>query len=167
MPQKWTIGLANFAVWALAAFAAVFWATKVLQPPTSGSLVPVATVAAASADPVPMVRVLGKTTTVTPPAATQQAAAIDPASRFSLVGVVAGRGNTGVALLSVDGKPPRPYRVGANIDDSHVLRAVDKRSATLSRGASAPGFSIELPSQNATAARPAMPVSAAFSKASN
>lgn len=52
--------------------------------------------------------------------------------RLKLLGVVAPRaeaGDSGIALLSLDGKPARAVRVGMVIDGSYVLRSLSQRSA--------------------------------------
>lgn len=72
-------------------------------------------------------------------------AAINPATRFSLIGVVANRASSGVALISVDGKPARPYRVGSLIEENHKLKSVAARSAVLEPSAPAGReFTLEL-----------------------
>ncbi len=81
-------------------------------------------------------------------------AAAEPAaaSRFVLKGVLAGtRSGDGAALIAVDGKPPRHYRVGADIEPGLVLQSLGRREARL--GASVDGattLALELP-------RPAAP----------
>lgn len=68
------------------------------------------------------------------------------ASRFSLLGVVAARSHDGAALIAVDGKPPRPYRVGAAVDDTLVLQSVQPRRAVLSSSVGGPPvLTLELP----------------------
>ena len=57
--------------------------------------------------------------------------AADPGTRFVLVGVVADRASAGVALIAVDGKAARPYRVGSPVEDSYTLKSVAARSAVL------------------------------------
>jgi len=71
--------------------------------------------------------------------------AINPATRFSLIGVAANRASSGVALISVDGKPARPYRVGSLIEENHKLKSVAARSAVLEPSAPAGReFTLEL-----------------------
>ena len=53
-------------------------------------------------------------------------------SRFVLQGVLGGA-NAGSALIAVDGKPPKPVRVGAVLADDWTLRHVQGRRAVLSR----------------------------------
>jgi len=70
-------------------------------------------------------------------------------SRFKLLGVVAPKragawhAGEGVALLTVDGGPPRTVRVGAMLDGEYSLLAVEARSVTLGR-AGVPAFSLQL-----------------------
>lgn len=56
-------------------------------------------------------------------------------SRFALIGVVSPKppkaSREGLALIAVDGKPARAYRVGAVVDGTHVLQGVSARGATL------------------------------------
>jgi general secretion pathway protein C len=63
-----------------------------------------------------------------------------------LVGVVATRAHGGAALISIDGKPPKPFRVGAPVDEGLVLQSVDARGAILAASAEAPpAVTLELP----------------------
>jgi len=48
-----------------------------------------------------------------------------------LVGVVASGESSGVALIAIDGKPARPYRVGAEVADGWVVEKLGSRSAVL------------------------------------
>jgi general secretion pathway protein C len=66
--------------------------------------------------------------------------AVDPsagsalASRLKLIGVVASRqegDGTGVALLSIDGNPPRAVKVGGVIDGDMVLKSLTQRGASI------------------------------------
>jgi general secretion pathway protein C len=53
-------------------------------------------------------------------------------SRFNLLGVVAGPGpDHGAALIAIDGKPAKPYRVGVQVDEGLVLQSVQGRRAVL------------------------------------
>jgi general secretion pathway protein C len=87
------------------------------------------------------------------------------ASHFKLMGVVANRAHGGYALISVDGKPARPYQVGAALNDSLMLQSVAARSAALAARADGPvAFTLEMPvlaSAPSTATAPASAVAAA------
>ena len=70
------------------------------------------------------------------------------ASRFQLQGVMVGGPNAGAALMAVDGKPAKPYRVGAVVADGIVLQSVEGRRISL--GASMDGpqtLVLELPAK--------------------
>jgi general secretion pathway protein C len=85
-----------------------------------------------------------------PAAARQAAAPMEPAlaSRFKLLGVAApreGGDSAGLALIAVDGKPARGFKVGTVIDGDLVLQSVHPRGAALGTKGAAPAVSLELP----------------------
>lgn len=134
MTKPWPARSAAFILWALAALSASYWFTKVSG--TSG----ISTPASALASDAPAVqsddlaRVLGPAIAVAA-ADTPAIAAPDPSTRLRLLGVVAGRSRKGVALISMDGQPAKPYRVGSALDGGWTLRQVGTRTATLSSDA--------------------------------
>ena len=136
-----TAPVATAALWTLAAASAVFWMLR-LSAPADALAPPAATTRlAADADPAAVARLLGAV-----PAANAATVTPEAASRFALSGVVAYGTTRGAALISIDGKPPRPWRVGTQLGDGFVLQSVGPRSATL--GASvdaAPAFTLQLP----------------------
>ena len=81
----------------------------------------------------------------------QAAAPPAPATdaRFRLVGVVSPRAakaaNEGLALIAVDGKPPRAYRIGAVVEGPNVLQAVSARGAMLGPRDGAAVIALKLP----------------------
>ena len=122
----WTL-----VVWALAAAAALFWGLKLF---VKAPLAPPHTQLADASGSVrgDLTRLLGGDAI---PEAPTEAAEPAPDSRFQLLGVVSPRSpqaaREGVALIAVDGKPPKAYRVGAVIDGQNVLQSVNARGATL------------------------------------
>jgi general secretion pathway protein C len=60
-----------------------------------------------------------------------QSASASLASRFVLVGVMDGGPTQGVALISVDGKPAKPYRLGQTVTDGFVVLATGPKKAEL------------------------------------
>jgi general secretion pathway protein C len=68
-------------------------------------------------------------------------------SRFRLVGVVAPRGTaaSGLALISVDGKPPRAVAVGRELEPGLRLLAVSHRQAELGAAKGATALTLALP----------------------
>jgi general secretion pathway protein C len=138
--NRWAVAATTFVVWGLVAATAVYWAMKLSN---TGSAEPVAPAvrAAPPPDPVAVARLLGSV-----PSAQAQPTVAPLSSRFQLFGVVSGGTSGGAALLSVDGKPPRPYRVGAPVDENLVLQSVEPRRVTLASSVSGPPtVSLELP----------------------
>ncbi len=130
-------------LWALAATSVVFWGLRLSSP--SDSLAPPAVTVAPAAPPDPVVlsRFFGGT-----PAETLVTVAPEASSRFVLLGVVADSDQQGAALIAVDGKSARPFRVGAKLSDDFVLQSVTTRAATLGASAgSAPAFTLQLPTR--------------------
>lgn len=136
-----------FLVWALAAAAGVFWGLKLFARPVPAPAQ--AEVAVRTLPPADLSRVLGVPVA---PAEEEDAEASEADAgdgRFVLVGVVAPRGapasRDGVALIAVDGKPPKAYRVGAVIDGGEIVQAVEQRGVRIGpRGAPA-RIALELP----------------------
>ena len=118
-------------MWALVAGSALFWGFKLASRP-----LPVPAQAQVAEPGVAMrgdlSRLLGADAPA-PVAAAAPTPAVD--ARFSLIGVVSPKASQaareGLALIAVDGKPPRAYRVGAVIEGTHVLKSVSARGAML------------------------------------
>ncbi len=143
---RMTARLFAFAVWAALAASVAFWGLRLLvtSPATPAQAVAVSAGAAANAD---VSRLLG----VSPKAVDNDAQVVAPeiASRFRLTGVMAPKSNAtsaqGVALISVDGKPPRAFGVGARVDGDLLLQSVSLRSASIGVAQAAPSVVLELP----------------------
>ena len=137
----WHAPVATTGLWALAAGAAVFWGLRFAAPPEPVAASATMPRAAVSADADAVARLLGVVS-----AADAAPAAPEAASRFALSGVVADPFNQGAALISIDGKPPRPFRVGSRVGDNYVLQSVGVRAATLGTSAEGPAaFTLQLP----------------------
>ena len=138
--NRWAVAGATFVLWALTAASAVFWGLKFAARSGAVPMISAAAHAAPPADPVAVARLLGAS-----PAAAQAPAA-SAASRFALVGVVASRTHQGAALIAVDGKPAKPFRIGAAVDDRLILQSVESRRAVLAESATGPAVvTLELP----------------------
>ncbi len=124
MQHKWFLKLLTALVWGLAAASAVYWGLRISQTGAAPAMTASAEPAALpTADLVALARLLGHQAAVA-----EQAA--PTSQRWALLGVIA-QGRQGVALLSVDGKPPRPYAVGSALDESLTLKAVGPRHVEL------------------------------------
>ena len=136
-------GLLAVLLWLAAGLSVGYW---VLQTLGRSPLTPVAAPAVAppAPDAASVARVLGAVQV----AAVDAPAGVPPplASRFQLLGVVAAGGADGAALIAIDGQPPKPYRVGMELDGGVVLESVQRRSVRLApSGAGASGFELTLP----------------------
>ncbi|MGJ7612391.1 MULTISPECIES: type II secretion system protein N [unclassified Variovorax] len=138
---RWHAPLATTGLWALAAGAAVFWALRLASPADIVAAAATMPRPSVSADSDAVARLLG----VLPSSSTAPVAP-EAASRFALSGVVADPSRQGAALIAIDGKPPRPFRVGSRVGDNYVLQSVGLRSATLGAQADGPAaFTLQLP----------------------
>ncbi|MGY4830762.1 hypothetical protein ACVNIS_19475 [Sphaerotilaceae bacterium SBD11-9] len=141
--------LSAFVIWALVAVATVFWGMRLLvrADPVPANAVVVGDATQLRGD---LSRLLG----AEPTAAVALAPLIS--SRFRLLGVMAAKpapeGMTpGVALISIDGKPPRAFTAGARIEDQLVLQNVSLRSASIGSEKGGSSFVLEIPALPAPA----------------
>jgi general secretion pathway protein C len=140
-PARWPSATATTGLWALAAASIVFWGLRLMSPSDAVAPPAVNTGASPTVDSTAVAQILGAV-----PSQAVVAATPDAASRFVLQGVVADTDQQGAALMAVDGKPPRPFRVGAKVADSYVLQSVSTRAATLGASLdSAAAFTLQLP----------------------
>jgi general secretion pathway protein C len=137
--------IAAAVVWLLVGLGAVYWGLKLFVRPAA---VPpqTSTVPTAQALQGDLTRLLGA---APEPEQESPAPVAALASRFRLLGVVAPRSPQaaaeGLALIAVDGKPPRAYRVGASVDGDLVLQKVSARRAELgARGADAASVALDI-----------------------
>ncbi len=128
MSARWWTG----GVWALAAGSGLYWGLQVFvqAPPAPPHTQTAALTPALHGD---LTRLLGNDPPPPPPEAAQAEALAD--ERFQLVGVVSPpsrqAAREGVALIAVDGKPARAFRVGALVEGNNVLQTVAARGVTL------------------------------------
>lgn len=138
----WTVRGATFALWGLAAASSVFWSLRLGSAGTPARLPAPQPRQVAAVDPEALARLLGST----PQAAALPLAQPSLASRFQLLGVAAGaHSGGGAAVIAVDGKPARPYRVGSTIEEGLVLQSVRGRQAVLGPASGAAVLTLELP----------------------
>lgn len=155
-----------FVIWALVAGTVVFWGLRLLvrSPEAPAHAVPVGAAVTVRGD---LARLLGAAPVAT--AAAAAAASPEASSRFRLLGVMAPKAGLkadasgqGVALIAVDGKPPRAFAVGARLDNDLVLQAVSLRTASIGPPEGGASVKLEIPPLPAPATGslpPAGPVS--------
>lgn len=140
MHSRWFVAGSTFALWALVAASAVYWGLK-LSSGGAAANAPAPVRSQPPADPAAVARLLGAS-----PRAAESAPVASLSSRFVLVGVVASRDRQGTALIAVDGRPAKPFRVGASVDEGLVLQSVENRRAVLAAGVTGPpALTLELP----------------------
>ncbi len=129
----WLLRAATLSVWLLVGSSAVFWGLRLLAPP-GGSAPVAAAPALGQPSAQAMAPLLGVPNSSTPLSTVRP----QQAPRVSLLGVMAGRTEgIGVALLAIDGKPPKPVRVGTELEPGMVVQSVHSHEVRL--GASAEG----------------------------
>ena len=117
--------LTSLLVWAVVAYSAVVFALQ------WGGGVPVDAVVAGSEQKQVLPEVDALAVSKALGAAPVQSASGSLASRFVLVGVMDGGPTQGVALISVDGKPAKPYRLGQAVSEGFVVVGTGPKKAEL------------------------------------
>ncbi|MFM9880780.1 MAG: type II secretion system protein N [Burkholderiaceae bacterium] len=140
--HQWAVRLATLLLWAAPAASAVYWALQWAATPPAPAAAALPPGLGAASDPQSLARLLGAV------AAAPLAAApsVSLASRFALVGVLAGRSGGGAALIAVDGKPPKPYRIGAAVEEGLVVQSLSRGQVVLGAGGGAPAaLTLDMP----------------------
>ena len=137
---RWIRRAATTVLWALAVGSIVFWGLRLAAPPAAAAYAPLAAAPGPQADPSAVGRALGAVTDA-------PVAVVAAPTRFTLLGVVAGRSSGGTALIAVDGQPARPFRVGSTVVPGFVLESVSPRRVVLGTDGSSGGRSltVEMP----------------------
>jgi general secretion pathway protein C len=132
---------ASLLVWGAVAFSAVTWGLRWSATGAAPSNAATAVQALPEVDMSAAARSLGA-------APVQAVAAPTLASRFQLLGVMAAGPYAGAALISVDGKAAKPYRVGAVVTDGLVLQSAQGRRVSLGLVVDGPqALVLELPAK--------------------
>ena len=126
----WLTRFVTFAIGAVAAGSGAFWAIKFSGVANTKPSVSVDAQQAVVANSIAVARALGA---LDPTAGSSNSTAM-ASSRFVLTGVFANPRSIGAALISVDGKPAKPFTVGATVGADWVLRSVQPRRAVLTAG---------------------------------
>ncbi|MBP6598950.1 MAG: general secretion pathway protein C [Giesbergeria sp.] len=144
--NRWALRLATLALWLLAGASVVYWGLR-LSAPAAGVPVPAAAAALPQPDAAALARLLGVMALDAPAVVAAPVASV--ASRFALVGVLAGRSSgAGAALIAVDSQPAKPFRVGAKVDAGLVLQSVGARQARLGAALRGPTLvTLEIPAR--------------------
>jgi len=149
MRKHWMIRLSTLAVWLLAVASAVYWVLKFVPSPSApANAAVVGGLTTMQPDSSALARGLGGGL-VAVTAAAQNAPVVSTidAARFVLTGIVTGQGKQqNLALIAMDGKPARPYKVGAELTEGVVLVSVNRYEVGLATSAdTAPGATLQIP----------------------
>jgi len=146
----WWLRIATFLLAALAAASATYWVLKWRSSASPSRPAVMAFSESSPIDPQALVRLLGGTQ-----AGTANAPLARAASHFKLFGVLADRSKGGYALIAVDGKAAKPFRVGSQVNDALVLHSLSGRSAALATSLDGPvTLTLELPKLGRPSPRP-------------
>lgn len=141
MSSRTVLPVVTLLVWGGVAFSAVTWGLRWSATGASPSNATSAVQALPEVDAAAAARALGA-------APAPVVAAPSLASRFQLQGVLTGGPNEGAALISVDGKAAKPFRVGAMVAEGLVLQSTQGRRISLGAAMDGPQILVlELPAK--------------------
>ena len=130
---------ASLVLWALVAYSATAWVLHGVGQQDLQGLSAQRGESVVDMDAKAIARSLGLATAVPTAAPTLS-------SRFQLIGVLDAGTSQGAALIAVDGKPAKPFRIGATVSEGLVLQSVQGRRVNLGSGTDAPAtLTLELP----------------------
>jgi general secretion pathway protein C len=138
----WTLRLFTLLIWLLVGLCAAYWAYKFV---TTKPVEATAALAAPAVvvDSKAVAKLLGATDNVATKAINTLAS-----TKFVLFGLANSVSGHGVALIALDGKPAKPYRVGSAVADDLVLKSISKTGVILATTLKAPdGVTLELPAR--------------------
>ena len=142
LPARIVLVISTALVWAAVAFSLVGWFLRD-NPTASGASASIASeqVVTDAPDSQAVARALGAQAQVAQAAPTL-------ASRFQLVGVLNGDAATGVALISVDGKTAKPFRIGKQVAEGLVVQSTQAKRVQLGATMDGPStLSLDLPTK--------------------
>ena len=137
----WLPKVLTAVVWACVAFSAVSWGLRW----SASGLVQGTAMAAPQTLPEVDTTAAARSLGALP---VQAVAAPSLASRFQLIGVLDGGPNAGAALIAVDGKPAKPFRVGSVVADGLVLQGTEAKRVSLGAATDQPPvLTLDLPAK--------------------
>jgi general secretion pathway protein C len=150
MLNIWMIRLTTLSLWGIAAGSAAFWSLQQVGTHAGSPPKVLDTTSSELSLQPPTQQVALALGAKEANGATDEGTLAAAQARFQLVGVLAQAAwghKQGVALLSVDGKPAKPYRIGVAIEDGFEVTALTPRTVSIgSKGTAA--FTLELPLKN-------------------
>ncbi len=138
--NSWTLRLFTLMIWLAVGLCAAYWAFKFVttKPVEATAALAAPTVVV---DSKAVAKLLGATDNVASKPLNTPAS-----TKFVLFGLAGTTRGQGVALIALDGKPAKPYRVGSLVADDLVLKSISKTGVILAASTSAAdGVTLELP----------------------
>ena len=137
---SWTLRLFTLLIWLFVGLCAAYWAFKFATTKTID-----ATVASAAPTVVTDSKAIGKLLGATDVVAAKSINT-KASTKFVLFGLANSASGRGYALIALDGKPAKPYRVGSLVADELVLKSISKTGVLLATSLKATeGVTLELP----------------------
>jgi len=138
--RLWSQRLTTAVLWALCGVSLAWWSLKLTQPSMQASA-PLAAQPMPAVDAQALARLLGVD------ALPAQGTVAEAPARLVLSGVLAGTmSGHGAALIAIDGKPAKPYRVGAEVQPGLVVQSLGAREARLGAALDGPAtMTLKLP----------------------
>lgn len=134
----WTVRLLTFVLATCLACSALYWVFSWPESQNNSAVIPEVQLES-GAEGLNFNRLLDPTNAVK--------TVVSPAianNRYRLVGVLSVPGPNGQALISINDKPAKSYRIGQVVDEDLVLQSVAGRTATLAKASVAAPTSMEL-----------------------
>ena len=140
LSTRWIQHLITFALWALCGVSLAWWGLRLTQGSAPGRA-PLAVSQAPVLDAQALARLLGAD------AVPSSGAVAAAPTRLVLLGVLAGTvSGDGAALIAIDGKPAKPYRVGREVEPGLIVQSLGAREARLGAALDGPAtMTLELP----------------------
>lgn len=138
--NSWTLRLFTLMIWLAVGLCVAYWAFKFITTKP---------VEATAALPAPALVIDSKAVAKLLGAADNVAAKpvnVAVSTKYALFGLAGTARGQGVALIALDGKPAKPYRVGSVVADSLILKSISNTGVILAASiTAADGVTLELP----------------------
>lgn len=140
--NSWTLRLFTLMIWLAVGLCAAYWAFKFVTTKPVEATAALSTPAVV-VDSKAVAKLLGATDNVA-----NKPITVSASTKFVLFGLAGTARGQGVALIALDGKPAKPYRVGSVVADDLVLKSISKTGVILAASTTAAdGVTLELPAR--------------------
>lgn len=123
--NPWMLLLFTAAIWVVVALFGVYWTMKFVKSGNVSASIAMI-VPQASVDSSALGKLLG-----VDPLAGNNSLSTESSVNLALFGVASTSAGGGIALISTDGKPAKPYRIGGKVTDTLTLKSVSRTEVKL------------------------------------